>query len=48
MQSQSREVVTAAAVAIAPSFLKSPLDSKIFPRLQFLFSSIYRAVENGS
>jgi hypothetical protein len=48
MQSENREVVTAAAVAIAPIFLKSPLGSKIFPRLHFLFSSIYRAVENGS
>jgi hypothetical protein len=48
MQSQNREVVTAAAMAIAPIFLKSPIGSKIFPHLQFFFSSIYRAVENGS
>jgi hypothetical protein len=47
VQSQNREVVTAATVAIPPTILKSPLGSKIFPRLQFLFFSIYRVVENG-
>jgi hypothetical protein len=41
MQSQNKEVVMAAAVAIAPIFLKSSLGFKIFPRLQFFFSSIY-------
>jgi hypothetical protein len=41
MQSPNREVVTAVAVAIPPTFLKSLLGFKIFPRLQFLFSSIY-------
>jgi hypothetical protein len=52
MQSQNREVVTVAAMAIAPIFLKSPLGSKIFPLFSFsflLYIERWRmAVENGS
>jgi hypothetical protein len=52
MQSQNREVVTAAAMAIAPNFLKSLLGSKIFPLFSFsflLYIERWRmAVENGS